>query len=346
MKTESICALVSLLAAANLLVGCGNDPNLLDPADFAPSAIPFDPSSNATEGVSRPQDAAANFAWVSISWPNAPVNSAVNLDLHVVDPSGEEINLTNTVGDHGRFLEHRECVSYDCSGDESDPRETVFWQLRNLPPGQYRAWVENISERSGSFEIGIVFGGHREEGSGSVGPGERSREWTWTVDSNDCLRQLMQLGVKYEETNISEGSCTVDDGVMVYSPLNGVTYRVDAARSTTRFRTSCETALALHRYGGSMRGQGITEAYHDGSFRCRNINGSNRLSTHGLARAMDFRGFGGNGRTYSVLSDWDDPEAGPVLRNLATAGQGIFQTVLTPDSNADHADHFHMDIGR
>ena len=158
-----------------------------------------------------------------------------------------------------------------------------------------------------------MFGDYREDASGTARPGQRSSEWTWTVEeepTGECLSQLRQLGVSYEPISISEGSCRVEDAVMISGPLGGVTYKVDYARSTTRFRTSCEAALALHRYGRVMTSKGITEVYHDGSYNCRNINGTHSLSTHSMARAMDFRGFGGNGQEYSVLRDWGKANLG------------------------------------
>ena len=84
-----------------------------------------------------------------------------------------------------------------------------------------------------------------------------------------------------------------------------------------------------------------------GSFACRRVNGSNRISQHASGLAIDIGGFRlSDGTTVSVEHDWNEP--GPkrlFLRHLARQACGYFSVVLTPDSNADHRDHLHLDIG-
>jgi hypothetical protein len=53
-----------------------------------------------------------------------------------------------------------------------------------------------------------------------------------------------------------------------------------------------------------------------------------------------------DGTSVTVERDWS--KAGPkatFLRHLARAACGYFSVVLTPSSNADHFNHFHLDIG-
>jgi hypothetical protein len=48
----------------------------------------------------------------------------------------------------------------------------------------------------------------------------------------------------------------------------------------------------------------------------------------------------------SVKRDWDPP--GPkrdFLRAVARGACGLFSMVLTPKTNSEHANHFHLDIG-
>jgi len=84
-----------------------------------------------------------------------------------------------------------------------------------------------------------------------------------------------------------------------------------------------------------------------GSFSCRRVNGSNRPSQHAKGLAIDIGGFRlSDGTTVSVEHDWNEP--GPkrlFLRHLARQACGYFSVVLTPDSNADHHNHLHLDIG-
>ena len=85
-----------------------------------------------------------------------------------------------------------------------------------------------------------------------------------------------------------------------------------------------------------------------GSFSCRGIGGRSRLSQHALGLAIDIGGFRlSDGSTVSVQHDWNDPgPKGQFLRQLARRACRYFSVVLTPDSNADHYDHLHLDIGR
>ncbi len=94
-------------------------------------------------------------------------------------------------------------------------------------------------------------------------------------------------------------------------------------------------------------GRRVVRINHLGSFSCRAINGGSHLSQHALGRAIDVAGFRlSDGTTVSVEHDWS--ESGPkrlFLRHLARRACSYFSVVLTPDSNAEHHDHIHLDIG-
>ena len=85
-----------------------------------------------------------------------------------------------------------------------------------------------------------------------------------------------------------------------------------------------------------------------GTYSCRSIAGSGRLSEHGSANAIDVAAFLlADGRRVSVLNGWNgDEREARFLRSVRTAACRRFYTVLTPDYNADHRDHFHFDMGR
>jgi hypothetical protein len=85
-----------------------------------------------------------------------------------------------------------------------------------------------------------------------------------------------------------------------------------------------------------------------GSYSCRNVAGTNRLSGHASANAVDISGFVlADGRRITVLRDWN--AASPQVRAFLGAVRGSackrFGTVLSPDYNAAHRDHFHLEIG-
>jgi hypothetical protein len=87
-----------------------------------------------------------------------------------------------------------------------------------------------------------------------------------------------------------------------------------------------------------------------GTFNCRNVNGarSGRLSEHAFANAVDVSAFIlRDGRRVSVLDGWRGSSAEQAfLRRLHQSACKRFGTVLGPDYNAAHANHFHFDMAR
>lgn len=88
-----------------------------------------------------------------------------------------------------------------------------------------------------------------------------------------------------------------------------------------------------------------------GSYSCRNVNGAaaGRLSEHASANAVDVAGFVlADGRRITLKRDWSsaDPAVRSFLLAIRTSACRRFKTVLSPDYNALHADHFHLDMGR
>jgi hypothetical protein len=94
----------------------------------------------------------------------------------------------------------------------------------------------------------------------------------------------------------------------------------------------------------------IAEVVVGTSYMCRNVNNGTggNLSFHAFADAIDVIGFRlGDGRTVTVEADWADalsPE-GRLLRYAHDAACSQFTTVLGPEANALHHDHFHLDLG-
>jgi hypothetical protein len=94
-------------------------------------------------------------------------------------------------------------------------------------------------------------------------------------------------------------------------------------------------------------GEPVTEILHFGSYSCRTIAGSDHMSHHANANAIDISGFRlRNGITISVLKDWGTrgPEA-VFLNTIHNGACDYFNTTLGPDYNAAHRDHFHLDMG-
>lgn len=93
--------------------------------------------------------------------------------------------------------------------------------------------------------------------------------------------------------------------------------------------------------------QPINRVEHFGIFSCRNIRGSTRRSQHASANAIDIGGFRlQGGAVISVRQHWESKQYGPFLRAVHQQSCGLFKSVLGPEYNAAHADHFHLDMGR
>lgn len=138
------------------------------------------------------------------------------------------------------------------------------------------------------------------------------------------------------------------------------TLRVQGAEValSSSFLASCPLAVAfalferhsLQPAAQAVFGQAVTRVDHLGSFACRNIYGraEGRLSQHASANALDIAGFRlADGRSISVLKDW--PGEGASARFLRQVRDGAcddFNVVLSPDYNAAHRNHFHLDMGR
>jgi hypothetical protein len=97
-------------------------------------------------------------------------------------------------------------------------------------------------------------------------------------------------------------------------------------------------------------GSEIVEVSVAGSYACRPMNhvSGAKLSEHGYANALDVSGFTlADGRKISVKRDWNGTEANQVyLRAVHRGACQYFTTVLGPDHDRAHADHFHLDLAR
>lgn len=85
-----------------------------------------------------------------------------------------------------------------------------------------------------------------------------------------------------------------------------------------------------------------------GSYACRRKYGrsSGSYSEHATANAVDIKGVVlADGTQISVLEHWGkDTEKGRFLKTIRDDACDVFGTVLGPEYNDAHADHFHFDM--
>ena len=144
------------------------------------------------------------------------------------------------------------------------------------------------------------------------------------------------------------GACGVSDAVRVRS-VSGVTLHPAATMD-------CRTAAALKTWVNrgaipavGSEGGGIASLRVVSHYACRNRNNAanGRLSEHANGRAIDIAGIGlQDGSEITVLSGWGTSDDGAQLRQMWRAACGPFGTVLGPEANRFHADHFHFDTAR
>ena len=120
--------------------------------------------------------------------------------------------------------------------------------------------------------------------------------------------------------------------------------------------TACAVAAALALWEWRDRPAGGAPPFrpagrridHFGSYSCRRLYGREEggWSEHARANALDVAGFRLAGRRRASASprDWRDAGAkGRFLREVRDGACGLFATVLSPDYNAAHRDHLHLD---
>jgi len=101
---------------------------------------------------------------------------------------------------------------------------------------------------------------------------------------------------------------------------------------------------AIGRYGGGVRQLDVVASY---SCRTRNNKKGAKLSEHAKGKAVDVAGFKlKNGSTITVLQGWRERREGKILKKIHKAACGPFGTVLGPNADRYHQDHFHMDTAR
>jgi hypothetical protein len=173
-------------------------------------------------------------------------------------------------------------------------------------------------------------------------------------ETAQCLADLRQLHVSFQvlpdrETGPGCGLNgtvkLVDIGVPV---ANLTAVRCGAARA---FIGWTRNAVAPAAY--QMLGSELARIDSMGSYSCRNIVGSarnaNRRSGHAIANAIDIGGFVlKDGRRITVLSDWNspDPQVRQFLQTIRASACKRFGTVLSPDYNAAHRNHLHLEDDR
>ncbi|MEM1386507.1 MAG: extensin family protein [Pseudomonadota bacterium] len=131
---------------------------------------------------------------------------------------------------------------------------------------------------------------------------------------------------------------------------------VDGVALSTPATVSCGTAHALRSWVTNgvkpvvgKAGGGVSTLRVAGSYSCRTRNHKPgaKISEHGRGKAIDISAvILKDGTTMTVLRGWRHEVFGPMLKAMHARACGTFGTVLGPNSDPYHQDHFHFDIAK
>jgi hypothetical protein len=171
-------------------------------------------------------------------------------------------------------------------------------------------------------------------------------------DGAKCRALLDRAGIRYTALPARRegGECGYGDAVRLRT--GGA---LAIAYEPAGLGTSCPVAAALALWGwhvvqpAALRhfGREVAVIDHFGSYSCRRITGrpEGAWSEHSRANAVDVARFRlKGGRRISVAGDWGDKGAkGRFLHEVRDGACRLFATTLSPDYNAAHRDHLHLD---
>lgn len=171
-------------------------------------------------------------------------------------------------------------------------------------------------------------------------------------DRPACEALLRQSGIRFRTLppRLAPADCAIPDGI-TWSTAGAREIRYTPGAAPL----ACPLAVALAAWEWNVvqpaavafLGSPVVAIDHYGSYACRHIYGraTGSWSQHAHARAIDIAGFRlADGRRITVAKDWTS--TAPSARFLHRVRDGacrVFATTLSPDYNAAHRDHLHLD---
>lgn len=200
-------------------------------------------------------------------------------------------------------------------------------------------------------------------GCGSMVPGSRAPAQpqrsaqapiSQTPRNQMCLAQLGTQEARFTplpDKYYGAGCATV--GSVTLAALSGDEGRFQLSNLGPVACPLANTFAGWARYGvdraaRQILGSPLARIETMGSYSCRTVAGSSRLSAHATAEAIDVAAFVlADGRRINVVGDWQGggPREREFLRIVHQSACKRFGTVLGPDYNAAHRDHFHVELG-
>ena len=162
-----------------------------------------------------------------------------------------------------------------------------------------------------------------------------------------CRKRLTELGVRFEESKAEwdPAGCSMPYPLVVKSLGSGTEINPEAemncamAETAARFAKDVVSPAAQKAYGQTLK-----SISHASAYVCRPRNGSRKLSEHAFGNALDIASFTLSDGTAIGVEPHPDAKTAGFFGQVRRAACGPFKTVLGPGSNADHAEHFHLDL--
>lgn len=162
-----------------------------------------------------------------------------------------------------------------------------------------------------------------------------------------CRAELKKLGALFEDRSPESG----EDGCSMPYPVAignfGTGIKVEPP-----VLANCAVSLGVAKFLQTTVKQAadkhlkasITAIANGSGYICRPRHGTQKLSEHALGNAIDIMSFTlSDGRSVVVEKTTDKAET-DFLAEIRAAACGPFTTVLGPGADADHANHFHLDL--
>jgi hypothetical protein len=214
--------------------------------------------------------------------------------------------------------------------------------------------VKQLVPLVGLLLAGCVFGGGKDDRAPlrPMGAPPVTLNLPTSRDTQACFADLSRENVRYSPLPDRDygGGCQVIGAVQLLDigvPVSGI--KAMRCGLAEEFIGWTRNAVAPAAY--QILGSKLVRIETMGTYACRNTVGTAtaRLSGHALANAVDVSAFIlADGRRVSVEDSWrsDDHDVQRFWKVIHTSACKRFGTVLSPDYNAAHYDHLHLEDDR
>lgn len=189
--------------------------------------------------------------------------------------------------------------------------------------------------------------------AGSSGPSQRPQataglgSFDPTPSARQCYSDLGKANVRFSPLPNRQfsGGCSQIDSIKLLDVGADVT-NLGPVKCELAGKFAAWTEYAVKRAARKYLGSDLKRIETMGSYSCRNIAGSGKLSQHAHANAIDVSGFVlTDGRRITVENNWKSGrQEMQFLSAIHDSACKRFGTVLSPNYNAAHRDHFHLDM--